>query len=186
MLWANKNGLMYVFDRATGQFLMGTPFGEVNWMDGFDGKGRPVLIAKNGSNTATDWFPFSYSPTAGLFYFPVRQPTNEFRGAMYGAIRAFDPITGSQVWEFRKNNAAFAGVLTTASDLLFTGCADPWGIPRQFDCEFLALNDRTGQLLWQMPLPGSVRGGPMTYAVAGKQFVAAEAGNTLFVFGLRQ
>src|SRR4051812_12373388 len=42
MVWANRNGLMYVLDRTTGQFLMGKPVVEVNWMSGFGDKGRPV------------------------------------------------------------------------------------------------------------------------------------------------
>ena len=41
MLWANRNGLFYVLDRTTGEFLQGKPFVKVNWMDGFDKKGRP-------------------------------------------------------------------------------------------------------------------------------------------------
>ena len=44
MLWANRNGLMYVLDRTNGQFLMGKPFVKVNWMDGFDEKGRPKRV----------------------------------------------------------------------------------------------------------------------------------------------
>ena len=42
MLWANRNGLLYLLDRATGEFLMGKPFVEVNWMSGFEQKGRPI------------------------------------------------------------------------------------------------------------------------------------------------
>jgi alcohol dehydrogenase (cytochrome c) len=187
MLWANKNGLMYVLDRATGQFLMGKPFGEVNWMDGFDARGRPVRVTPSDvSNTSTNWFPPSTSPNTGLFYFPVWQPTKEFLGSGYGAVRAFDSSTGERVWEFKKDNALFtAGVLTTGADLLFTGWGDPWTVPRQLDASFYGLDARTGQLLWQMALPGSVRSGPISYAVEGRQYIAVTAGNTLFAFALR-
>ena len=44
MLWANRNGLAYVIDRTTGQFLIGKPFVKVNWMDNFDPKGRPIRV----------------------------------------------------------------------------------------------------------------------------------------------
>ncbi|MGA0806586.1 MAG: pyrroloquinoline quinone-dependent dehydrogenase, partial [Pseudohongiellaceae bacterium] len=44
MLWANRNGLMYMLDRQTGEFLMGKPYVEVNWMDGFDAHGRPQRV----------------------------------------------------------------------------------------------------------------------------------------------
>ena len=45
MLWANRNGFFYVLDRATGQFLLGKPFVEVNWASGFDETGRPMRVA---------------------------------------------------------------------------------------------------------------------------------------------
>src|SRR5580700_91236 len=34
MFWANRNGLFYSLDRATGEFLLGKPFVKVTWMDG--------------------------------------------------------------------------------------------------------------------------------------------------------
>ena len=40
MMWANRNGVFYVLDRATGEFLLGKPFVKVNWMSGFDAKGQ--------------------------------------------------------------------------------------------------------------------------------------------------
>ena len=44
MLWANRNGMSYVLDRASGQFLKAQPFVKVNWADGFDEKGRPIPV----------------------------------------------------------------------------------------------------------------------------------------------
>ena len=81
MMWANRNGLFYVLDRTTGQFLLGKPFVKVNWLTGFDEKGRPmrapgqqdsptpVLIQPNVLG-GTNWYPPSYSPHTGLFYIP--------------------------------------------------------------------------------------------------------------------
>ena len=46
MLWANRNGVMYVLDRVTGEFLKGKPYVKVNWMDGFDAKGRAAARAR--------------------------------------------------------------------------------------------------------------------------------------------
>jgi len=37
--------LFYVLDRTSGEFLLGKPFVEVNWMNGFDEKGRPMRSA---------------------------------------------------------------------------------------------------------------------------------------------
>lgn len=79
MMWANRNGLFYVLDRTNGEFLLGTPFAEVNWMDGFDDNGRPnrvlspseegTFIMPNNQG-ATNWYSPSYSPMTGLFYIP--------------------------------------------------------------------------------------------------------------------
>ena len=44
MLWANRNGVMYVLDRVTGEFLKGKPYVKANWLDGFDAKGRPNRV----------------------------------------------------------------------------------------------------------------------------------------------
>ena len=79
MLWANRNGLMYVLDRTTGEFLLGKPYVKVNWMDGFDHKGRPKRVAgkvptPEGTliqphvHGATNWAPPSFNPKTGLFY----------------------------------------------------------------------------------------------------------------------
>ena len=46
--WANRNGNFYVLDRATGRFLLGKPFVKVNWMSGFDERGRPDADAAAG------------------------------------------------------------------------------------------------------------------------------------------
>jgi alcohol dehydrogenase (cytochrome c) len=82
MMWANRNGLFYVIDRTTGQFLLGKPFVEVNWMNGFDEKGRPMRVPgkvptpegtliKPGNQGGTNWYSPSYSPHTGMFYIPA-------------------------------------------------------------------------------------------------------------------
>ncbi len=79
MYWANRNGLMYVLDRLTGEFLHGKPFVAVNWMTGFDDNGRPIraegmLPSPEGTvirphvHGAINWAPTSYSPKQDLYY----------------------------------------------------------------------------------------------------------------------
>ena len=94
----------------------------------------------------------------------------------YGAVRALDPKTGDKKWEFKMVDYTEAGVLTTGSDLLFSGGREG---------HFFALDARNGTLLWRANLGGTVAGGPMTFAVDGKQYVAVAGDNTLYVFGLQ-
>ena len=81
MLWANRNGYFYVLDRATGKFLLGKPFVEVNWATGFDEAGRPMRVSGKvptpegtvifpGNQGGTNWYSPSFSPRTGLFYIP--------------------------------------------------------------------------------------------------------------------
>src|SRR6187455_2518732 len=79
ILWANRNGVMYVLDRNTGEFLKGKAYVKVNWMDGFDAKGRPhrvpgMVPTREGTliqphvHGATNWQPPSFSPNTGWYY----------------------------------------------------------------------------------------------------------------------
>jgi hypothetical protein len=36
-------------------------------------------------------------------------------------VRALNPATGEKVWDYKMRDASDAGILTTASDLLFSG-----------------------------------------------------------------
>jgi alcohol dehydrogenase (cytochrome c) len=107
----------------------------------------------------------------------------------YTAVRALDPETGALRWQFKLNTGnslhtfegwqtAFgaAGILTTAGNVLFTGGREGY---------FVALNAQDGSLLWKADLGGPMIMDPITYAINGKQYVAINAGNCLFVFGLR-
>jgi alcohol dehydrogenase (cytochrome c) len=212
LMFANRNGVFYVLDRTTGEFLKGVPFVKTNWVNGFDAKGRPNQILEPtregtlvypGNQGGTNWYNPSFSPRTGLFYIPTWENSSsvyslgaappEFhegqnfagtfpgRGARgddtYSAIRAIDPKTGDKKWDYRMAMPRTdAGVLTTATDLLFSGGADG---------NFYALDARDGKLLWQTNLGPSVMSGPMTYSVDGNQYVSVVAGNALFTFGLR-
>ena len=108
----------------------------------------------------------------------TRSPINTWTDAQgHGAVIALDPETGDRKWTYPMYDLTDSGILTTATDMLFTGSRDGF---------FQALDARTGALLWKSSL-GSVqiRNSPMTYEVEGKQFVTIIAGNVLAVFGLR-
>ena len=68
----------------------------------------------------------------------------------YGAIRAFDLATGERRWEFRTDAGLHqSGVLTTASDLLFTGVrgGNPGG-----DVPLAYVAVAAGRTLWSFTL----------------------------------
>jgi outer membrane protein assembly factor BamB len=69
-----------------------------------------------------------------------------------------------------------SGILTTATDLLFTGGREGY---------FYALDARTGAQLWRASLGGQIVNGPITYAIDGTQYVSIISGNSLVTFGLR-
>jgi alcohol dehydrogenase (cytochrome c) len=212
MLWANRNGMSYVLDRATGQFLKGQPFVKVNWADGFDEKGRPLLVpgiaptkegtlVYPGNQGGTNWYSPSFSPRTGLLYVPAWENTSttyikgdtppEFKEGqgftglfprpglatddVHSSIQAIDPKTGQKRWTHRLPPSTEAGVLTTASDVLFSGARDG---------SFYALDAHTGTLLWRTNLGPSVASGPITYAVDGRQLVSVMSGGSLHTFGL--
>jgi alcohol dehydrogenase (cytochrome c) len=224
MLWANRNGFFYVLDRATGEFIRGMPFVNVNWASGLDESGRPIetpqplgSVTFPGVQGGTNWYSPSYSPSTGLFYLSAwenygsvfrpaeaeylagrtfvggipasplagannvpgirRGPINNWTEALgNGAVIALDPRTGQQRWRFPTTDVSSSGILTTATDLLFTASRDGYAY---------ALDARTGELLWRTSPGGQGANGPMSYAVDGTQYVALSSGNGLFVFGLR-
>jgi alcohol dehydrogenase (cytochrome c) len=225
MLWGNRNGFFYVLDRATGEFIRGRPFVNVNWASGLDESGRPIetpqplgSVTFPGVQGGTNWYSPSYSPQTGLFYLSawenygsVFRPaeaeyvagrtfvggipaspiagTNNVpgirRGAVNnwtealgtGAIIALDPRTGEQRWRFPTADVSSSGVLTTATNLLFSGSRDGY---------VYALAAETGKLLWRASVGGQGANGPISYAVDNVQYVAIGSGNGLFVYGLRR
>jgi alcohol dehydrogenase (cytochrome c) len=226
ILWANRNGFFYALDRETGRFLVGRPFVKVNWASGLDEKGRPIQtppkpgeVVYPGNQGGTNWYPPSFSPRTGLFYFSIwdnygtayrreeakYQPGRYFVGGTFtvagpapnapgmptlsrgpinnwteavgtGAVVAVDPKTGERKWTFEMTDVTDSGILTTASDLLFTGGREGY---------FQAVDARTGKLLWKSSLGGQIVAGPMTYEVDGKQYVATISGMNLVTFALR-
>ena len=163
----------------------------------------PLLVQPNGLG-GTNWYPPSYSPHTGLFYIPGWEnsgtmvakdrgfgratgntpmaqtnaiPNLKTPEEGFGIVRAFDPKTGDMKWEYKMNDITWAGILTTGSDLLFSGGREGY---------FFALDAKTGNLLWKQNLGGQVNSGAMSYSVNGRQYIAVAAGQALFVYALRQ
>ena len=108
-----------------------------------------------------------------------RGPINNWTdAASHGAVVALDPQTGERRWTFPMYDLTDAGILTTASDLLFTGGREGY---------FQALDARTGELLWKVSLGSAqIISAPITYEVEGRQFVTIICGNVMAAFALRE
>jgi alcohol dehydrogenase (cytochrome c) len=148
-------------------------------------------------NGATVWFSPSYSPQTGLFYVATREigsiyfkrqadykPATFFAGGgeastpgneNAGYIRALEASTGRQRWEFKLHTAPWAGVLSTAGGLVFSGSDEG---------NFFALDARTGKPLWEFQTGAAVQSNPVSFTINGKQHVAVASGRVLYVFGL--
>ena len=158
-------------------------------------KGTLVYPSLQGS---TNWASPSYSPRTGLLYVPVREmgsvyfktPVEYKPGTYYtggsekrlddeswGAVRAIDIKTGRKAWDFQLPTPSWAGVLSTAGGLVFSGSNEG---------NFYALDATNGRPLWQFQTGGAIRSGPMSYLVDGKQYVAVAGGHAIFVFALTE
>ena len=90
--------------------------------------------------------------------------------------RAIDPTTGERKWEFKLPTPASAGLLSTASGLLFGG--DNEG-------NLLALDSRSGKLVWRYQMGSNLHGtSPTTYMLDGRQHLLVPAGTTLTAWAL--
>ena len=148
----------------------------------------------------TNFYPPSYDPRTRLFYVTAREACSTFYGYKpefvpgqrftggaqqlmntrdqkpFGALRALDPTTGDRKWEFLMPTPSRAGVLTTASNLLFSGDGDG---------NLLALDSRSGKLLWRYQMGAQLYGtSPITYMLDGRQHLLVPSGTTLTAWAL--
>jgi alcohol dehydrogenase (cytochrome c) len=205
---ANRNAFYYVLDRETGEFLMGRPFARQTWAKELDSKGRPILMPNSeptpeGNRTcpglagAANWMAPSYNPQTGLFYFAVREqcdvyysaPPKYIEGKAYwgsvfrgvtdekewGMLKALDPVTGETKWDFRFYRAPWAGTLSTAGGLIFSGDEDGY---------LMAVDARTGRNLWKFNTGNRLVTSPITYTVAGRQYVTMPSGAAVITYAL--
>jgi alcohol dehydrogenase (cytochrome c) len=96
--------------------------------------------------------------------FPQPDPFSAARGM----LTATDPATGAVKWKYTSNSPMLAGTTPTAGGVTLTG--DMAG-------NLLVFDSANGKVLLKKPTQGSIAGGVITYAVDGKQYVAATSGN---------
>lgn len=202
---AARNGYFFLLDRTNGKNLLSVPYTGTNWSKGTDSQGRPIPDTKKEPQPdgallninalgGTNWFSPSFNPDTGLFYvnairgYSLAYLTDtEDKPEGYGGsgrslwaqavLEAIDYQSGKIRWshEYPGKGVAGAGILTTAGKLLFTG--DPSG-------NLIAWDPLTGSILWHFHLQAPVSNGPMSYELAGQQYLVVGAGDTLYAFSL--
>jgi quinoprotein glucose dehydrogenase len=101
----------------------------------------------------------------------------------WGTLNAINLNTGEYLWKINlgefpelpaqgmKNTGTenYGGPIVTAGGLVFIGATS-------FDKKFRAFDKSTGALLWETTLPFAGNATPVTYAIAGRQYVVIAAG----------
>ena len=160
----------------------------------YDDQPRVVLPSPSGGH---NWHPMSFSRDTGLVYIPAielgliyaldsgfeynSQTWNlgidiaaipKLLGEMpatptFGDLKAWDPVTQTEVWSQHHPGAFNGGLLSTAGNLLFQGTADG---------RFVAYAADTGDVLWEEQVNIGIVAPPVSYAIGGEQHVAVLAG----------
>jgi len=209
LITANRNAFYYVLDRVTGEFLTGQAFARQTWAKGLDDKGRPIVLPNTTPTPqgnyvcpdaagATNWGAPSYDAATGFLlvsvreacatYFSVTKPPVPGEGytgggqeidpkiGTPGSVRALEATSGRRVWDFPIHiGSSSTGVLATAGGVAFASSADG---------HLIALETRTGKLLWHHYTGAPIITSPMSFAVDGRQYVAVAAQSAIMAFGL--
>ena len=127
MLRPERNGFLYVMDRATGEILSADPYGKVTWATGIDlATGRPTMneAMRTGNRLATgvcpaspgmkDWQPAAWSPRTRLLYIPHNHLCMDYQGMEANYI-AGTPYVGASVQMYSaegKGDTTYRGHVT--------------------------------------------------------------------------
>ena len=140
-----------------------------------------------------NWMPMSYDPGRGLVFLNtidvgmkvkyVKQTRpggpNWFLGLELGgfvgpedgnrgALVAWDPVAGKAVWTSLNKSPYWAGVLSTASGVVFTGSQSG---------QFIAFDAKNGDKLWSFQTGSGITGLPIAWEHQGRQYVTVLSGS---------
>jgi PQQ-dependent dehydrogenase (methanol/ethanol family) len=205
LLRPERNGYVYVMDRATGQVLSATPFVHVTSSTGVDLEtgalkynpqkeprmGETVRSICPASPGAKDWQPSAWSPRTRLLYIPHQNLCQDAFTAQVSYI-AGTPFVGADV-KMYPGPGGNRGVFTAWDPI---AGRKAWDIQEDFpvwsgalatagdvvfygtmDGAFKAVDARSGKLLWQFKTASGIIGQPISYrGPDGEQYVAVLAG----------
>lgn len=160
LMQASKNGIFYVLDRVTGEFISGQPYAQVNWMHGFDKSGRPLINPQAFydkdpvtifpvASGAHNWSPMAFNPNTGLVYIPSTYGSWTY-AAGDAVIEGLGGATGlaQKFLTARRNSMPFLGPPPLGPDRNVLEAWDP-------------VNQK---LAWRAPGGGAIGGGVVTTA----------------------
>ncbi len=200
-----RNGYVYVMDRATGQVLSADPFAAVNAIDRIDPRtGRahwnPAKLPAAGKTVrevcpaapgAKDWNPSAYSSRTGLLYIPHNNlcmdwQTNEVNyiaGTPYlGADARYYAGPGGHRGAFTAWNPVTRRIAWQVKEDLpvWSGALATAGdlvFYGTMDGWFKAVDARSGKLLWRFKMDSGIIGQPVSYrGPDGRQYIAVLSG----------
>jgi PQQ-dependent dehydrogenase (methanol/ethanol family) len=205
LIHPDRNGYVYVMDRATGEVLSAESFVPVTTSTGVDMKtgrlkyapdmepklGRVVRGACPASPGGKDWQPSAYSPRTRLLYIPHQNLCQDVE-VMQTSYIAGTPYVGADV-RMRPGPGGNRGVFTAwdpaagkqawsiREDLpVWSGAlvtAGDVAFYGTMDGWFKAVDAKSGKSLWQFKTGSGVIGQPISYqGPDGKQYVAVLSG----------
>jgi alcohol dehydrogenase (cytochrome c) len=207
---ANRNGYLYVLDRADGKFLSATQFAvRLNWAKGIDANGRPIVSGLQptsdgtlicpGDIGGTNWFSPSYSEFTHQFYLSAfnicstyfKKPAVFAEGSNYystGTTHDSKDRGKKELLAFDLDKNSFTWRYPQEGDSHSWGGVMTTASGLVFfadDAEsFEAVDAMTGKSLWHFNTGQTFHASPMSYSVSGKQYVAIASGDDLFSFAL--
>ncbi len=210
VMMANRNGFLYINDRATGEFIRARPFVNTTWATETTKEGRPQLIpghepTDQGTVTCPDWYGGtnfmspSFDAGRGLFFVTARETCARFIRRSPPANAALgDRTMGGTVAlvpEPKRYGALRAIDAATGErkweitydDAGWAGVtATAGGVVFSADHEgtFLVADSATGKKLYTYQTGSVVFAPPTTYLLDGRQYVVLPSGSTLTAFAL--
>ncbi|HEV2763979.1 MAG TPA: methanol/ethanol family PQQ-dependent dehydrogenase [Pyrinomonadaceae bacterium] len=200
-----RNGYVYVMDRATGEVISANGFVHNTATTGVDLKTGQLLYAEDkkpktgqvlrdicpAAPGAKDWNPSAFSPRTGLVYIPHNNLCMDFEGveANYiagtpyvGANTKFYAGPGGHRGEFTAWDPAAGRAVWKIQEKfpVWSGAAVTAGdvvFYGTMEGHFKAVHARTGELLWQFKTGSGIIGQPVVYrGPDGREYVAILSG----------
>ena len=194
----DRNGYLFVLDRANGQLVRASKFGNrVTWGDIDPTSGKvTVRLTPSAQGTeicpgpagAKEWPHASYNQQTGLLYTPVMDLCGTFTTSRQD-FREGMPYWGGGAAASKEGNRGYVKAIDPATGreawshefphpVVASTLSTAGGLVfiGESTGEFDALDAKSGELLWSMQTGSGIHSSPITYSVNGKQYVSVASG----------